>query len=65
MLLDDGIELQPARAFTPAWVFAAADPEVGRAVDPARVLIASRDASSFARHFFLIQQQLAVRFELS
>ncbi len=38
------IKLQAARSFAAAWLFASADPEQMGAVEPAAVLIASRDA---------------------
>ena len=49
------VEPQPARTFAAADAFAPPDPEMRRAVDPARELIAARHADAFARHFFFEQ----------
>ncbi len=49
------VELQPAGAFAAARLFAPADPQMGRAVDPSGVLIGTCDPGSFARHLFFLQ----------
>lgn len=55
------IEAQTARRFTTPELFAASDPQMRGAIDPARYLISPRDRGAFAGYFCFVQIQGCAR----